>query len=429
VTVVTAGAPPAIATSPLEVLRHGDFARIWAANMVSDIGTWMQLVTIGTLVAARTGSALQTGLVAVATFAPQGLAAPIGGMLADRYDRRRLYLLVLAGQAIAAGMLALAVRADMGSRALTLIVLAQGVVGSASNPVAAAMLPDLVPRRMLLAASSLQAVSWNSGRIAGPVLATVLLGAVGATWAIVANAVSFAVLFLAVAGLRRSFRPAATDTDDGVLARLRQGAGALRATPTAVFSWQLGMTGQLLIAPMIGLAPIIATRSLGGDRGTVSALLVAMGVGSIIGSLAVSRLVARFGRPRTAVGLLAMASALMVVYGQARSIPVAVVCIFFLGMTFIGGHITLSSVVPRDSPAAARGRIASIYSATVGLCYGIGVTWMGALGDATSLHTSMTVGGSLAAVLLALSVATRRASWAAIGVGDRHVDRATGATR
>lgn len=417
--VATGAAAPPIATSPREVLRHGDFARVWTANVVSDIGTWMQLVTIGTLVAGRTGSALQTGLVAVATFAPQGLASPIAGMLADRYDRRRLYLMVLAGQAIAASILAAAVRADLSSRTLTLIVLAQGVVGSASNPVAAAMLPDLVPRRMLLAASSLQAVSWNSGRIAGPILASVLLGAVGATWAIVANAVSFAVLFVAIAGLRRSFPPAATDTDDGVMTRLRQGAAALRATPTAVFSWQVGMVGQVLIAPMIGLAPIIATRSLGGDRSTVSALLVAMGVGSIIGSLSVSRLVARFGRSRTAVGLMSIACALMVVYGQSRNVVLAVTCIFFLGMTFIAGHITMSSIVPRDSPAAARGRIASIYSATVGLCYGIGVTWMGALGDVTSLHTSMTIGGLTAALLLAASVWWRRDRWRSIGLGDR----------
>lgn len=413
--------------SPLQALRHRDFARMWSANVVSDIGTWMQLVTIGTLVAARTGSALQTGLVAVATFAPQAIAAPLGGVLADRHDRRKLFLMVLAGQTVAATMLALAVRAGFGSSALTGLVLLQGLVGSLSNPIAAAMLPDLVPRHVLLAASSLQSVSWNAGRIAGPILATLLVGLVGPAWSIGGNALSFAVLFIAVYRLHRAFLPAATDVNDGVVKRLRQGAASLRRTRSALFAWQVSMCTQFLVAPMIGLAPIIATRSMGGGSRAVSAILVSMGLGSMIGSLAISGLVARFGRPRTAVTLLALASALMAAYGQARSVVVGCVAVFLLGMTFIGGFVTVNSVIPRDSPPGERGRIASIFSATVGLCYGLGITWMGALGDATNLHVSLTIGGSVAALLLGLSVVVFNRHWRLLGAGDlpsrRAVDR------
>lgn len=407
-----------MSTSPLQVLRHRDFARMWTATVVSDVGTWMQLVAIGTLVATSTGSALRTGLVAVATFAPQGLAAPLAGMLADRHDRRHLFLMVLAGQTVAAIGLALAVRHGVGSLGLTGIVLVQGVIGAAANPIAAAMLPDLVPRRLLLAASSLQAVSWNSGRILGPILATVVVAAVGPAWAILANAVSFAVLFVAIGRLRRPFRPAATDVSEGVLTRLRNGAAAMRRSRSLMHAWQVGLAGQLLLAPQIGLAPIIATRSLGGDRTTVSTLLVAMGVGSIIGSLSVSYLVSRFGRPRVAPALLGVASVLIVVYGQARSIPLATVAVALVGTGFIGGHITIQSVVPRDSPPGERGRIASIQSASMGFTYGLGVIWMGALGDATSLHLAVTAGGCVGAVLLAWSLLRHRDRWRLLGHGD-----------
>lgn len=387
--------------------------------MVSDIGTWMQLVTIGTLVASRTGSAFRTGLVAVATFAPQAVAAPLAGVLADRHDRRRLLLFVLSAQTVAAACLAAAVQAGLGSSALTGIVLVQGIVGAASNPVAGAMLPDLVPRSALLAASSLQAISWNAGRIAGPILASVLVGVVGPAWSIAANAVSFAVLFVVVYLLRRRFPPAAIDRDERLTKRLRRGATSLRATKSVLFSWQVAMCTQLLIAPMIGLAPIIATRSLHGDRRTVSLLLVCMGIGSIIGSLSVTTLVGYFGRPKTAVALYSAACVLMIAYGRTTSASRAGVLIGLLGLTFIGGHVTVSSVVPRDSPSAERGRIASIYSATVGLCYGMGVMWMGSVGDATSLHLSMTIGGSVAAVLLGLSVVLFRSRWALLAQGDR----------
>jgi MFS family permease len=397
---------------------------MWLANVVSDIGTWMQLVTIGTLVASRTGSALQTGLVAVATFAPQAVAAPIGGTLADRYDRRKLLLMVLAGQTVAATALALAVSAKFGSGALTGIVLIQGIVGSASNPIAAAMLPDLVPRDALLAASSLQSVSWNSGRILGPILASVTVGLIGPSWSIAANAVSFAVLFVAVGLLRKPFLPTATDAGDGVLKRLRQGVRALRATKSALFAWQMSIVPQLLLAPIIGLAPIIATKSLGGDRGTASALLVSMGAGSIVGSLAVSSLVTIFGRARSAIGLLAMACALTIAFAQQTRLGPAAVCIALLGMCFIGGHVTISSVIPRDSPPGERGRIASIYSASLGTCYGLGVSWMGAVGDATNLHLALTIGGVAAAVFLAATLALLPARWRLLAGSDPMARRA-----
>lgn len=412
--------------SPLQVLRNRDFARMWTANVVSDIGTWMQLVTIGTLVASRTGSALQTGLVAVATFAPQAIAAPIGGVMADRHDRRKLFLGVLAGQAVAATLLALAVRAGVGSSGLTALVLLQGLVGSASNPIAAAMLPDLVPKAQLLGASSLQSVSWNAGRIAGPLMATVLVGLVGPAWAIAGNAGSFVVLFFAVLRLRRSFPPAATDINDGVMKRMRQGVASLRRTRSALFAWQVSLGTQFLVAPMIGLTPIIATRSLGGGRSAVSALLMSMGFGSLVGSLAVSYLVAHFGRPRTAVGLLSCATVLLVAYGRSTSLVPATILVGLLGMTFIGGFVTVNSVVPRDSPPAERGRIASIYAASVGLTYGMGVTWMGALGDATDLHTALTVGGGVAALLLGTSVVVFNKGWRLLGRGDAASRRAVG---
>jgi MFS family permease len=74
---------------------------VWGAGAVSDIGTWVQLIIVGSLIARTTGSALLTGLVAMATFTPQGIFSPIGGMLADRIDRRRIFGLALAGQALA----------------------------------------------------------------------------------------------------------------------------------------------------------------------------------------------------------------------------------------------------------------------------------------------------------------------------------------
>src|SRR3954471_18240294 len=81
-------------------LRHRAFRLFWGAGAASDIGTWVQLAAIGSLVAVSSGSALATGMIAAATFLPQGLCSPIGGLLADRFERRRTFLTTLGAQAL-----------------------------------------------------------------------------------------------------------------------------------------------------------------------------------------------------------------------------------------------------------------------------------------------------------------------------------------
>src|SRR3954452_7776935 len=91
---------------PFTPMRHKSVRLLWSAAVVSDIGTWVQLIVVGSLVAASTGSAIQTGLVALATFMPQGFASPIGGLLADRFDRRKVFARMLLVQAAITGVLA-----------------------------------------------------------------------------------------------------------------------------------------------------------------------------------------------------------------------------------------------------------------------------------------------------------------------------------
>jgi MFS family permease len=411
--------------SPGRVLRtNRDFRKVWISGAVSDIGTWMQLMTVGTLVAARTGSALQTGLVAAATFSPQLVSSPVGGVLADRYDRRRVLMTVLALQAVAATVLAIAVGRSVGPGFLTLIVFGQGIVGSLANPVAASMTPDLVSKDALLGAASLGSVSWNSGRIVGPMLATLLIRGVGATWCIAANAASFAVLLLALSTVHRSFAPHATDLDDSVVKRVKQGIRSLRRTRTATFAFQVCLASQISIAPLIGMVPILATKILGGDSRTVSALFISFGVGSLLGSLAVTSIVARIGRPRASFGLLSAGALLTLVLSQVTSPLAAVLVVAPLGGCYIGGFVTVHSVIMRDSPPAERGRIASIFSASVGTGYSLGVLWMGALADATSLHVALAVAAISALAMLGISVVVVNRQWRSLGVGDMASQRA-----
>ena len=121
---------------PFTPMRHKSVRLLWSAAVVSDIGTWVQLIVVGSLIAANTGSAIQTGLVALATFAPQGIASPVGGLLADRFDRRKVFATALIVQALVTT--ALAVTLGLGVRTpavlILLILLASAAGATASRP-------------------------------------------------------------------------------------------------------------------------------------------------------------------------------------------------------------------------------------------------------------------------------------------------------
>ncbi|MGZ7036191.1 MAG: MFS transporter, partial [Ilumatobacteraceae bacterium] len=179
---------------------------------MSDVGTWVQLIVVGSLIAASTGSAIQTGLVALATFTPQALASPVGGLLADRFDRRKVFATALMVQAVVTAVLAVTLGLGIRTPAvLILLILLASAAGATGAPAYAAMLPDLVPPEEFLAMVSLGVYSWNSGRIIGPLLGTALVLTIGPAWTIGFNAASFVVLAAAVALVRRSFRPARSD--------------------------------------------------------------------------------------------------------------------------------------------------------------------------------------------------------------------------
>ena len=156
---------------PFRPLRHRGVRLLLGASVVSDIGTWVQLIVVGSLVAADTGSAVQTGLVALATFMPQGIAAPVGGLLADRFDRRKVFANALLAQAAITSVLAVVLGFGVRSPlVLTLLILLGSAAGSLGSPSSAAMQPDLVPPDELMAMISLGVYSWNGGRIVGPLL-------------------------------------------------------------------------------------------------------------------------------------------------------------------------------------------------------------------------------------------------------------------
>jgi MFS family permease len=367
---------------------------LWGAAVVSDVGTWVQLIVVGSLVAASTGSAIQTGLVALATFTPQALASPVGGLLADRFDRRKVFAAALVAQALVTAVLAVTLGLGVRTPAiLILLILLASAAGAMGAPAYAAMLPHLVPPEEFLAMVSLGVYSWNSGRIIGPLLGTALVLTVGPAWTIGFNAASFVVLATAVTLVRRSFRP--EHSDGSITDRLVGGLRTARTTPGCWHGIALLVLFNLTIVPFMGLIPIYARSEYHGGTGLAGMVASAQGIGAIIGGVTVTVLAHRHPRSLLIGRLIVMSALGLGLYAAAPS-PVWVVCASgLLGGAAAGLYISSSTIIQRDSPEGSRGRVMSIMQSAQGVSYGIGLLFIGSIGDATNLHLAFGVGAVL----------------------------------
>jgi MFS family permease len=367
---------------------------LWGAAIVSDVGTWVQLIVVGSLVAAHTGSAVQTGLVALATFMPQGIAAPVGGLLADRFDRRKVFASSLLAQAVATAGLAIVLGLGVRTPAiLALLILLSSAAGSTGAPSYAAMIPDLVPPDELMAMVSLGVYSWNSGRIIGPLLGTVLVFIVGPAWTVAFNASSFVVLAIAVALVRRPFRP--TDPGGSIGQRFVTGWRTLRSTPGCLHGVAFVVLFNLTIVPFMGLIPIYARLEFGGGTGLAGAIASAQGFGAIIGGIAVTLLALRRRRSYLIARLIVLISLSLGLYAAAPNRWAVVASSALLGSASAALFIAASAIIQRDAPAASRGRVMSIMQAAMGVAYGIGLLSIGSIADATNLRLAFGVGSVL----------------------------------
>lgn len=396
----------------LQPLLRRDFAVIWVAALVSNVGTWMQTVAVGVLIAEVTGQAGWTGLVAAAAFLPVGLLAPVGGAMADRVDRRRWLLLTTVGETLFAAGLAVLVATDqVNAGAISLLVLAGGAMAALGFPAYQALLPDLVPRDEILAATSLTLAQYNLGRVVGPALAGVVLAVGSYTWAFVVNAASFAAVIVAILLVRVPPNPPSSD-EGGLWSRIVAGARGAAAEPGCRLAILSIAVTALLLSPFIALVPAVALKLFDNPDTGTSVLITAQGVGAVIGALLLTWTADRWGRRRVLVADMVVLPMLLVGYALSPNLAVATVLLLLVGMAYVGVLSGFGAVVQLRAPEALRARILSLYMVALGVVYPLGAIVQGFLGDRLGLRT-VTAGTAVLFVAVVGLVALTRPGVAA----------------
>lgn len=382
--------PTSIRRRVFAALEIRNYRIYFAGQIVSLSGLWMQRVAQSWLVLDLTESGLAVGAVTAFQFVPHLVLGPVGGVLADRLDKRTLLMVSrsisgLVSAALGALVLTGAVRLWM----VYALALVGGLIASLASPSRQAFVMEMVGRDRLTNAIGLNSMLINAARVVGPAIGGILIVTVGIGLCFIFNAISylFSIAALLLMRIHELQRPERTPRKRG---QLREAWSTTRATP--------GLWVPLVMSAVIGLLawefevtlPLLARFTFEQDADTFGAMLAAMGVGAAIGGLAVAGQAST--RPRhvawSAVGLGISMTALVfapTLWSMFVLLPVTgAAATAFLSMS--------NSALQLNAPPEMRGRIASMRSMAVLGTRPIGAPLVGWLGERFGARSALAVG-------------------------------------
>jgi MFS family permease len=349
------------APGPWSPLRRPAFRALWIAGLASNVGTWMQNVGAAWLMTSLEPTPLWVSMVQAASSLPFFFLAIPAGALADVVDRRRLLLVALAWLALTTAALAVfAFTGVVTPGGLLALTFAIGVGSAFAAPAFLAIIPDLVPRNEIPAAVSLNGISMNLARAAGPALGGAVVAMVGAAATFAANAVSYGGVFAAIFRWRRAPEEGQLPPED-LFGAMRTGLRYVRHSR----SLQVVLARvALFVVPgsaIWALLPLYAREQLALGPAGYGLLLGFFGTGAVAGGLVLPGLRVRLGPQRvTTVSALAYAVALFAL-GAVPSLPVAAAALVVAGAGWLALLTTLSAAAQMTLPAWVRARGLSVY--------------------------------------------------------------------
>jgi MFS family permease len=389
------------AVRPYLSLRHRDFRRLWAAQLISLTGSQMQAAAIDWHVYLLTRSPLALGMVGLSRVIPIVSLSLLGGVVADRYDRKRVLMctqLTMTAVAALLGILTLAHHETLLS--LYLLTGMTSAAGSFDNPARQALVPRLVPREDLPGALAMNLTMFHAGMICGPALAGVVIasageGTRGLAWIYLINATSFLSVLATLLTMRASGKvDAGTVAHESPVTSLRQGLRFVFSTPVMVWTMALDFVATFFSGAN-ALLPIFADQVLKVGAFGFGWLRAAPALGALVGSIytALKPIPARQGRVFLwAVGAYGFAT---VVFGLSRNYALTFVALAATGLADLVSTVVRQIVRQMITPDAMRGRMTS-----VNMIFFMGGPQLGELeaGLVASLFASAAIGATVSVV-------------------------------
>lgn len=356
--------PRGFARSLFASLHYRDNRVFWIGTMISSVAQAGFLVSTSWLAFEMVGSSA-VGLVTFATMFPFLLATPVGGLLADRLDRRSIVLVSQVVQASVALLLGLLALLDVLPLGLLLaLVLVSGIARTIELPTVGAVLPNLVPPRELLNNLSLNSLATLGSRFVGPALLAPVLAIGGAGPAFLLITLAY---LPALAYVRQTPpMPRTQLATTGIVELVREGGRYIRERSMVSLMLGLVVAHCLLTMSFDSTLPLVADKNLRGSGAIYSSLVAAGGIGAIVGSLWLAglRRVARRGVLLLGSGILSGASTAAMASSEVWVI--AAVSMVAAGLSQAMFMTLATTLVQEAVPDALRGRVVGLFLMSAG---------------------------------------------------------------
>jgi MFS family permease len=347
-------------------LKHRLYRGLWTAQLVSNIGTWMQNVGAVWLMGTLGGSAALVALVQSAVTLPVFLTALPAGALADIVDRRRLLLVTQSWMLLSATALAVVTWLDVVTPGLLLALVFSLGLGTAINmPAWQAIQPELVPRREFPQAVALGSASINLGRAVGPAIGGVLVALVGSEAVFALNALSFLGILMVLGTWRRSRSESAEMPAERLSGAVRAGVRYGRNSPALRAVLARSATFMIAASAFMALLPVVARSELGMSASGFGALLTCFGGGAVIATATLPRLRERVDVDRLVVVATLVVACAAVALALAEHVAVAVAASLAAGVAWVVCLSSFNVSAQRALPAWVRARGMGFYLLTV----------------------------------------------------------------
>jgi predicted MFS family arabinose efflux permease len=344
-----------------KAFQYRDFRLMWIGACTSSIGTWMQIVAQGWLIYRLSHSAFLLALDQFLGGIPIFLFSLIGGVVADRVERRKILLgSQYLQMATAATLTVLVATGWVHVWHILCLSFVSGFAQAFGGPAYQALIPTLVEKEDMPNAIALNSIQFNVAVMVGPALAGQTLARLGEKWCFGLNAVSFLAPIISLTLITARFLP--VKTTQTMFASLKQGIQFARKQNSMEALIILAFCMTALSMPMRTYFPVFVKDIFHRGPETYGNLLALMGIGSICGSLMIATAGNMRRKGYVALGALALLGAGITGFALSKSLPLSEVFLVLVGASMMAVFATVNSLVQLITTNEMRGRVMSVYN-------------------------------------------------------------------
>lgn len=345
-------------------LAHSDYRYFFFGQLISLVGTWMQVMAQAWLVYTITNSAFKLGVVSAVQFLPTLLFSLLAGVLIDKGSKKKILIATqIMSMLQAFALFALVYLDAVQYWHVLLLAFILGCNNSIDMPARQSYVMHLVGRKDVVNAVGLNSAAFNLARVVGPAIAGILMTGIGIEWCFFLNGLSFIVVIIGLLLIQQHGRSVATDKKEHILDEIKDGLLYVYRTP-ALFKTTL----MVLFVTVVGfnynvLIPVFAKTILGLKEQGFGLLLSFFGVGSLIGALISSmRFKKKEPRPRLLIASALFVGTGLFFMGFASNMYTAAFLISMCGVFGIWFFTMANSILQLNSEDKYRGRVMSVYT-------------------------------------------------------------------